>query len=117
METQPGLDTRAANKLRYKKIEARKRSISIQELCAGIPWEFERFLSYARYVMGYMDEPDYDYLIQLFSVLREQHGYPDDGLYDWDCLEKENQQNMEQGYQSLSNIKVRGTDASEQKML
>ena len=105
------------NKLRYKKIEERKKSVSIQELCSGIPWEFERFLSYSRYVIGYLDEPDYDYLRELFIGLREKHEYPDDHVYDWDCLGHENDPHENHGNRSLSNIKVRGSNASEEKIL
>lgn len=119
LETEVGMDQRAANKLRYKKIEERKKSISIQELCSGIPCEFQRFLSYSRHVIGYMDEPDYEYLKQLFVDLREKHEYPDDHIYDWDCLGNETdeqEQNPLLANQSLSNIKVRGSDANEQKI-
>ena len=111
------MDQRAANKLRYKKIEERKKNVSIHELCSGIPIEFERFLSHSRYVIGYTDVPDYDYLRQLFVELRESSGFPDDHIYDWDCLEHGKQHGLDEGYQSLSNIKVQGSDANEQKIL
>ena len=114
MTPRAGLEPKAMNKLRYKKIEERKKGISIQELCSGLPQEFNFFLSYARHTLGYEDEPDYEHLREMFTRLRQDYGFPDDHVYDWDCVGEEVSQDQEDGYQSLSNIKVRG---SEQRIL
>lgn len=64
-----------------------------------------------------LDEPDYDCLRELFIGLREKHEYPDDHVYDWDCLGHENDLHENHANRSLSNIKVRGSNASEENIL
>ena len=44
---------------RYRKILEMKKEISSEELCYGLPKEFERFVTYAK-GLEYIEEPDYE---------------------------------------------------------
>ena len=68
---------------RYRKIMEKKIETPIDELCDGFPVQFNQYLNYVRN-LNYEDDPDYNYLKNLFvNVLREM-GYKIDCYYDWD---------------------------------
>ena len=55
-----------------------KASISVEELCAGLPIEFASYMNYVRSLRP-IDVPDHDAIRNLFQALGEQLGV---GLYD-----------------------------------
>ncbi|KCV70082.1 CK1/CK1/CK1-G protein kinase [Fonticula alba] len=70
------------NKQKYDKIGEKKREIRVNDLCAGYPEEFAKYLGYARN-LKFDETPDYDYLLKLFNqVLKKEH-LVDDQVYDW----------------------------------
>jgi len=44
--------------------------------------EFNKYLSYVRN-LGFEDEPDYNYLRDLFTLALKNSGETEDGIYDW----------------------------------
>lgn len=47
--------------------------------------EFGQYLQYAR-KLGFEENPDYDYMRNLFDKVLESIGEKDDGVYDWTLL-------------------------------
>ncbi|KAI9461557.1 kinase-like protein [Lactarius psammicola] len=75
----------ATNKQKYEKIGEKKQSTPISELCDGFPEEFAIYMNYVR-KLGFEENPDYDFLRELFSKVLKTTGEQDDGVYDWMLL-------------------------------
>ena len=57
------------NKLtKLKKIYHLKKTISVEQLCEGLPEEFPKYINYSR-KLNFEENPDYDYLRSLFSSI------------------------------------------------
>ena len=67
---------------RYRKIMEKKKETSPEELCKGFPKQFEQYVSYTRN-MEYEQDPDYDYLKNLFIEVLTEMGCEFDYYYDW----------------------------------
>ena len=76
-------------KERYAKIGETKQSTPIEILCEGYPEEFATYLRYVRR-LDFFEQPDYEYLRNLFVKLFDREGHKNDGIYDW--TEKQQQQ-------------------------
>jgi casein kinase 1 len=89
----------ATNKQKYEKIGEKKQTTAIRDLADGFPGknfgpildispsnnlieEFSKYLSYVRN-LGFEDEPDYNYLRDLFTQALKNTGETEDGIYDW----------------------------------
>ena len=68
---------------RYRKIMEKKLSTSPDELCKGFPKQFADYIRYTRN-MAYEQQPDYDYLKNLFITTLNSEGFNIDCYYDWD---------------------------------
>lgn len=55
-----------------------KKHITVDNLCAGLPWEFGELLRYARSTTSLPAKPDYDFLRSMFHTLLVQHEYEHD---------------------------------------
>jgi len=67
---------------KYKKILERKKSISIDMLCKGLPSEFGNMFYYCR-SLKFEDKPDYALLRKRFSDLFYTSGYNKTFDFDW----------------------------------
>ena len=67
---------------RYKKILAKKRSTSGEELCKGFPKEFVQYIEYTRN-LEFEADPDYKYLRNLLVTALEKQNTKFDFWYDW----------------------------------
>ena len=68
---------------RYKKILAKKKETSSEELCKGFPEEFREFVEYTRN-LEYSEQPDYDMLRNKFvNLVTKKMGENFDYIYDW----------------------------------
>ena len=65
-------------KEKYEKIKEKKISISLDNLCSGLPEEFKTFIKYAR-ELQFEDRPDYSYLKNLLK----QIAYNNDLNFDY----------------------------------
>ena len=74
---------------KHEKIRELKRKIKIEDLCSGLPVEFEEYLNYCR-GLQFDEEPDYNLLKEKFRRLREKNQYDFDFVYDWNLLMKSN---------------------------
>ncbi|KAG9007725.1 casein kinase I [Tulasnella sp. JGI-2019a] len=75
----------ATNKQKYEKIGEKKQTTVIRELCEGYPDEFGIYLNYVR-KLGFEENPDYDFLRDLFTKVLKNIGEVDDGVFDWMLL-------------------------------
>ena len=69
--------------MRYKKIMEKKMSTSPEELCEGFPNQFTEYIRYTRN-LKYEENPNYDYLKNLFISVLNSDGFEVDCYYDWD---------------------------------
>ena len=67
---------------RYKKILAKKRSTSAEELCKGFPNEFVEYINYTRN-LEFEADPDYKFLRGLLVTALEKENTKYDFYYDW----------------------------------
>ena len=68
---------------RLKKILAKKKEMTSDELCENLPEEFKYLVDYARN-LGYTENPDYEKLRQNFLILvKEKMCCNFDPVYDW----------------------------------
>ena len=78
--TLPWQGLKAANKThKYNLIMEKKKSMSTDLLCQGFPDEFGIFLDYTR-ALGFVDEPDYSYIRELFHDLFVRERLP---VWQW----------------------------------
>ncbi|GHJ85385.1 hypothetical protein NliqN6_1787 [Naganishia liquefaciens] len=75
----------ATNKQKYEKIGEKKQTTPIPELCENYPQEFAIYLNYVR-KLGFEEQPDYDFMRDLFTKALEGTGEVEDGVYDWMLL-------------------------------
>ena len=68
---------------RYRKIMEKKIATSAEDLCKGFPRQFTDYIKYTR-SLAYEQEPDYDYLKNLFITTLNDEGFNIDCYYDWD---------------------------------
>ena len=68
---------------RYYKIKEMKKNIDINILCEECPEEFCEYVKYVKY-LEYDEEPDYNYLKNLFNNILNKNGFKFDYSYDWD---------------------------------
>lgn len=58
------------------------KCILSQELCEGLPVEFEKYMKYCT-GLQYADKPDYSYLKRIFKEKFISEGYEYDYIFDW----------------------------------
>ncbi|KAL3272679.1 hypothetical protein HHI36_014143 [Cryptolaemus montrouzieri] len=75
----------ATKRQKYERISEKKISTPIEELCKGYPGEFFRYLHYCRQ-LKFEQNPDYNYLRQLFRTLFHRQGFTYDYVFDWNML-------------------------------
>lgn len=63
-------------------IKQKKLTLSVAELCEGLPEEFETYISYTR-SRRFKDRPDYAYLRRLFRHAFLTRGLKYDNIFDW----------------------------------
>lgn len=71
---------------KIKKYEAKmkhlKTKTTLEFLCQGLPPQFLDYMNYCRR-LGFEENPDYNYLKNLFTSFMKELDYEDDGQYDW----------------------------------
>ena len=68
---------------KYYKIRQIKKKTTTKELCEGLPSQFEEYIQYTKN-LEYEQDPDYDYLRNLFLTVLKNYKYEFDYFYDWD---------------------------------
>ncbi|KNC48965.1 CK1/CK1 protein kinase [Thecamonas trahens ATCC 50062] len=85
----PWQGLKAANKKqKYDKIRDKKLEVLVDDLCAGLPEEFVKYITYTR-SLRFDERPDYDYCRIIFRDLFIREGYAYDYVYDWTVLHSE----------------------------
>lgn len=59
-----------------------KTSLSAEELCAGLPDAFAKYIDYTR-SLRFEDKPNYAHLRQRFRRVFRSKGYKYDNIFDW----------------------------------
>jgi hypothetical protein len=72
----------ASKQKKYDLILEKKKGTSIEVLCHGLPKEFVIYFNYTL-SLGFDDEPNYDYLRNLFRGLFVREGFQIDYVFDW----------------------------------
>ena len=67
---------------KYYKIKQIKKQTTPEELCHGLPSQFQQYIAYIRN-LKYEDEPNYNYLKKLFLSVLNSIGTKFDFFYDW----------------------------------
>ena len=86
---------------KYYKIKQIKRGTTPEELCEGLPPQFEEYIKYTR-SLEYEQDPDYDYLKNLFLTILKNFNWEFDYFYDWD-------------QEPLTNSEIGGKDKDKEK--
>ncbi|KAL8773208.1 MAG: hypothetical protein Q9209_001884 [Squamulea sp. 1 TL-2023] len=82
----PWKGLKAANKKeKAAMILERKRAISTQDLCEGLPKEFRAYFDYTR-ALPADEKPNYSFLRKNFQDLFVREGFEYDNVYDWTIL-------------------------------
>ena len=68
---------------RYLLIGEAKASVPLWQHFPNVPDEFILYLNHCQ-KLEHDEDPDYDYLRNIFINLYKHHGYPADNVYDWD---------------------------------
>ncbi|CAD8155735.1 unnamed protein product [Paramecium pentaurelia] len=68
---------------KIKAVGDMKNTIPLNELCNGLPNEFERMIDYSR-KLDFRATPDYKFLRSMFQKLAHQQNIQDQLRYDWD---------------------------------
>ena len=87
---------------KYNKILQKKLEISSQELCRGIPKEFEIFIEYVKNIK-YEEKPDYIKLHNLLNKIMEDEKYNNDYIYDWTLDNEKNKNEITNDYSTYNN--------------
>jgi hypothetical protein len=66
-------------------IRQKKESTWTQELCEGLPKEFQMYFKHVR-SLGFNETPNYAYLRRVFRNLFRRNGYEYDNVFDWTVL-------------------------------
>jgi serine/threonine protein kinase len=82
-------------KEKYEKINHKKMSTSVEELCAGFPIEFTNYLNYAR-CLKFEETPDYRELRAAFRTVYEREKFVD-RVFDW-CTSTPDRPAMQTSY-------------------
>lgn len=93
----------------------KKRTISVEELCDGLPKEFARWFHHV-HSLRFGDEPGYRYLRRVFRNLFTRERFKNDNVFDWTVLKFLMTQNGSRAARSsirrLSSGVVKATDPS-----
>ncbi|KAF6238265.1 hypothetical protein HO173_003545 [Letharia columbiana] len=82
----PWQGLKAANhEQREELILEKKQTISVEELCEGLPRAFAAYFDYIR-SLGFDDKPKYSYLRKIFRDLFVREGFNHDNVFDWTIL-------------------------------
>ena len=87
----------AAKSAKYEKICEKKLQTPLESLCLNMPKEFRTYLYYCRQ-LEFTDEPNYQYLFELFDELFHRHTFVRDYIYDWNLIrfQRQSQSNEEE---------------------
>lgn len=70
---------------REELILEKKRSITVEDLCEGLPRGFAAYFDYIR-SLDFDDKPKYSYLRKVFGDLFAREGFDHDNVFDWTIL-------------------------------
>ena len=66
----------------HRRIKRAKQSARPEDLCRGMPSEFEEFLRYCRR-LKFAERPDYEHWMEEFQALAHENGFMDIDKFIW----------------------------------
>jgi casein kinase 1 len=66
----------------HERLKLAKKNALPEDLCRGLPPEFEEFLRYCRR-LNFYDKPDYERWIEEFRSLAVESGFPEEDDFIW----------------------------------
>lgn len=66
----------------HERLKLEKKNALPEDLCRGLPPEFEEFLRYCRR-LNFSDKPDYERWIEEFRSLAVESGFPEEDNFIW----------------------------------
>ncbi|EGR27006.1 protein kinase family protein, putative [Ichthyophthirius multifiliis] len=80
-----------------------KSKIPMNELCKGLPIEFNQYMVYVKN-LGFSEEPNYNYLRKLFRTLFLKENYEYDDVFEWinDPITTADKRNMFEKFKSMN---------------
>jgi len=101
---------------KYNAIKKKKLETPLTELCKGHPAEFKDYMEYCRSI-GFTDDPDYEYLIGLFTSCLDKNGF-DRKVLDYTWKRNRFEQDREDLKKSLMGvIGPKGNEKEQQKKI
>lgn len=70
------------NEIEHDRLKRIKLSARPEDICRGMPDEFEEFLRYCRKIK-FAEKPDYQHWIEEFRGVAKSHGYPESDAFIW----------------------------------
>eukprot|EP00826_Nyctotherus_ovalis_P011099 TRINITY_DN12899_c0_g1_i10.p1 TRINITY_DN12899_c0_g1~~TRINITY_DN12899_c0_g1_i10.p1 ORF type:complete len:244 (+),score=44.12 TRINITY_DN12899_c0_g1_i10:156-887(+) len=92
----------------------KKKAVTIESLCKGLPKEFDYFLHYCR-SLKFEEEPDYRMLKKMFSDLFSRKGYDRKFDYDWNILKLDLDLLLERDYDDTRSKEASKEDRREKE--
>ena len=93
---------------KYSKILQKKIEISPEELCNGLPEEFEKFIKYVKN-LEYLEQPDYEMMRGYFNSMLRKENNKFDYIYDWTTYEERRKRRVITPRSELSSIQNKKT--------
>jgi serine/threonine protein kinase len=101
---------------RYKKILEKKKETSSEELCRGFPDEFKQYVHYTKN-LEYEQNPDYDFLKQLFvNTIKNLNGRMD-YIYDWTTKSDLQKRKETKNEENIENDSYRGKSTKKEEII
>ena len=101
---------------RYKKILEKKKETSSEELCSGFPDEFKQYVHYTKN-LDYEQNPDYDFLKQLFvNIIKNLNGRMD-YIYDWTTKSDLQKRKEPKNEENTENDSFRGKNSKKEEII
>ena len=70
------------NEIEHDRLKRTKLSARPEDICRGMPDEFEEFLRYCR-KLKFAEQPDYGCWIEEFRGVAKSHGFPESDAFVW----------------------------------
>ena len=97
------MNVKAKNKAgKYKKIMEKKIEMKPEILCAELIGEFREYFKYVR-DLQFTEEPNYNYLLDLFNNAMKKNNIKNDFKFDW-CQNNKNEINNNGKFISTENL-------------
>ena len=86
---------------RFNAILDMKKNIKVSSLCEGLPTEISELFRYVK-KLGFTEEPNYNYMKQLFLSILKKNRLNNDNNFSWIKVKNNNYNNFKKNYSHIS---------------